>query len=101
MGKCKVEFLEPAMLELRGIIHSYGDVGYIVTDAVSEIVGDLEDLPHSGSLVRDKELRKQGYRTMSRYYNIIVIYRFVHDRVYIYHVIDATVLTNKNVEVVI
>lgn len=93
MKKCKVEFLEPAMMELRGIVHSYGSVGYIVMDAVSEIVGLLEDVPHSGRLVRDKELQKQGYRVMKPFYreDIKVIYRFVHDRVYIYHVIDGTV----------
>lgn len=90
MKKCKVEFLEPAMLELKGIVRSYGNMGYIVLDAISEIIGELEDVPHSGLLVKDKELRKQGYRIMEPFYSkdIKVIYRFVYDRVYIYHVSD-------------
>ena len=93
MKKCKVEFLEPAMWELRGIIHSYGNARFIIMDLVYEIVKELENFPRSGRLVNDKELRKQGYRVMGPEYfyskDVKMIYRFIHDRVYIYHVVDG------------
>ena len=59
-----------------------------VVNHILSCIERLEEYPDSGSLTPDDWLNKQGYRMIicSKH---VVIYKHIHNEVYIYHIADT------------
>lgn len=90
MKTYQVEFLEPSAAELREIEAYYtaefsSRSGKKIAGKIIKAVRKLKKYPYSGLMIRDKELSKQGYRTIF-VDSFVVVYRLIEDVVFIYHV---------------
>ncbi len=59
-----------------------------ITDKILDTVESLKMFPYGYPLLRDEELREQGYR-MAVVKHYLVIYRIFDNTVYVYHVADG------------
>ena len=59
-----------------------------VSDHILDTIECLEQFPDSGSATSDDWLNEQGYR-MVICKKHIVIYRVIHETVYVYHIADT------------
>lgn len=91
--KYKVEILPSAWEDLKKIEDYYilqfdVQTALKVSDHILDTVERLEQFPDSGSVTPDNWLNKQGYR-MVICKKHAVIYRVIHEIVYVYHIADT------------
>lgn len=91
--KCKVEILPSAWEDLKQI-EDYYILQFDVQTALKfsghilDTIERLEQFPDFGSATPDDWLNEQGYRMIICKKNV-VIYRVIHETVYIYHIADT------------
>ena len=79
----KIEILESAQRELEAIAEIH-----MITDRILDSLSRLERFPLSGSLPRDAELLKSGYRyVIAGQY--LCVYRLIVDTVFVYHIVHG------------
>lgn len=91
--KHRVEILPSAWEDLKKIEDYYilqfdVQTALKVSDHILDTIEHLEQFPDSGSVIPDNWLNEQGYR-MVICKKHIVIYRVIHETVYIYHIADT------------
>lgn len=86
----KLVLLEPAQREIEEIAQLHRNLvgpnsARKITNEIFDALSRLELFPLSGSLPRDKELLRDGYRYVvaGKY---ICVYRILGDTVYVYHI---------------
>ena len=93
MNKLKVELLPQAWEELDVIADYYLktvgiDSAKKITDKILNSLKRLEDMPFSGSYIRDEYLKLMGYRVIICG-DYLCFYRVIGDTVYIYHIANG------------
>ena len=91
--KHRVEILPSAWEDLKKIEDYYilqfdVQTALIVSDHFLDTIECLVQFPVSGSATSDEWLNEQGYR-MVICKKHIVIYRVIHETVYVYHIADT------------
>ena len=91
--KHRVEILPSAWEDLKKIEDYYilqfdVQTALKVSDHILDTIERLEQFPDSGSVTPDDWLNEQGYR-MVICKKHIVIYRVIHETVYVYHIADT------------
>ncbi len=91
--KHRVEILPSAWEDLKKIEDYYilqfdVQTALKVSDHILDTIERLEQFPDSGSATSDDWLNEQGYR-MVICKKHIVIYRVIHETVYVYHIADT------------
>ena len=86
----KLVLLEPAQRELEEIAQLHRNLvgpnsARKITNKIFDVLSRLELFPLSGSLPRDKELLRDGYRYVAAG-KYICVYRVLGDTVYVYHI---------------
>ena len=89
----KVEILPAAWQDLKRIEDWYAiqfdvEAALRVSGHILDAMERLESFPDSGSLTPDEWLNQKGYR-MIICKKHVVIYRWIKDKVYIYHIADT------------
>ena len=89
----KIEFLPTAYEDLKQIedwcaIRFGIDTAIEATMKILDTIQRLEEFPESGSLTPDQWLDEKGYR-MLICSKCVVIYKRIHDSVFIYHIADT------------
>ena len=93
----KIEILESAQRELEAIAELHMNLvgpnsARKITDRILDSLSRLERFPLSGSLPRDAELLKSGYRyVIAGQY--LCVYRLIVDTVFVYHIVHGQVIT--------
>jgi len=89
----KIEILESAQRELEAIAELHMNLvgpnsARKITDRILDSLSRLERFPLSGSLPRDAELLKSGYRyVIAGQY--LCVYRLIVDTVFVYHIVHG------------
>ena len=89
----KIEILESAQRELEAIAELHMNLvgpnsARKITDRILDSLSRLERFPLSGSLPRDAELLKSGYRyVIAGQYRCV--YRLIVDTVFVYHIVHG------------
>ena len=89
----KVEILPAAWEDLKRIEDWYAiqfdvEAALRVSGHILDAMERLESFPDSGSLTPDEWLNQKGYRMIICKKHVI-IYRWIKDKVYIYHIADT------------
>lgn len=89
----KVEILPTAWEDLKRIEDWYAlqfdvETALKVSEHILDAMERLEDFPDSGSLTPDEWLNQKAYRMVICKKHII-IYKWIKDRVYVYHIADS------------
>ena len=93
----KIEILESAQRELEAIAELHMNLvgpnsARKITDRILDSLSRLERFPLSGSLPRDAELLKSGYRyVIAGQY--LCVYRLIVDTVFVYHIVHGASIT--------
>lgn len=95
----KVEIFPTAWEDLKRIEDWYAlqfdvETALKVSEHILDTMERLDDFPDSGSLTPDEWLNQKGHRMVICKKHII-IYKWIKDRVYIYHIADSQIEYTK------